>query len=247
MARLLLVDDETLFAKATRLLLETDFGHTVDTARSSADVARLLDRPYDAALVDMILHHDSRPRDDTEAASAGSGVDVLRLLSMVPAPPVFVLLTAGDSPRQHYVTTAFTEFPIAGALPKSADPDLLDACLTTVLAGGTYIHPEIAPYRPTGDQDPTRQLLASELDRAIWFALAAGRTSHRGIAEHASYSRHTIENAVRSIGSRLHRLGLSANPAPKLADLIVYAAEHRDYFLWAARPDQPGTAGPRAG
>lgn len=237
MARILLVDDENLFAKATRLLLEKEFGHSVDTAQSVSGVLRLQDRSYDVALVDMILHRD-RGRTEAEGSTPeGNGLDVLDCLSQAPYPPLFVLLTAGDSPRQHYITTAFTNFPIAGALPKSADPATLKECLEAVLAGGEYIHPEIAPYRPAEDEDPTRELLASDLDRAIWFALASGRTSHQAIAQHANYSRHTIENAVTSIGAKLHRLGLSAKQSPKLTDLIVYAAQHRDYFLWASRPE----------
>ena len=237
MARILLVDDEILFAKATRLLLEREFAHEVDTAQSVSDVVQLLDRSYDVALVDMILHRD-RPRPESPPSlSDGNGLDVLACLSQAPHPPLFVLLTAGDSPRQHYITTAFTNFEIAGALPKSADPATLKECLDAVLAGGEYIHPEIAPYRPAQDGDPTDQLLASDLERAIWFALANGRTTHQAIAQHANYSRHTIENAITSIGSKLHRLGLSAKRSPKLADLIVYAAQHRDYFLWAARTE----------
>lgn len=237
MARILLVDDEILFAKATRLLLEREFAHDVDTAQSVSEVRELLDRSYDVALVDMILHRD-RPRTESEVSlSDGNGLDVLTYLSQAPHPPLFVLLTAGDSPRQHYITTAFTSFPIVGALPKSADPATLKECLDSVLAGSEYIHPEIAPYRPAEDGDPTDQLLASDLDRAIWFALASGRTSHQAIAEHANYSRHTIENAITSIGAKLHGLGLSAKQSPKLADLIVYAAQHREYFLWASRPE----------
>lgn len=237
MARILLVDDEILFAKATRLLLEREFGYDVDTAQSMPEVMRLHGIHYDVALVDMILHRD-RPGIEDDAPSAdGNGLDVLAHLSQAPDPPLFVLLTAGDSPRQHYITTAFTDFPIVGAVPKSADPATLKACLDAVLAGREYIHPEIAPYRPAADGNPTYQLLASDLDRAIWFALASGRTSHRAIAQHANYSRHTIENAIASIGSKLHRLGLSANQSPKLTDLIVYAAEHRNYFLWASRTD----------
>ncbi|MBO0886751.1 MAG: response regulator transcription factor [Acidimicrobiales bacterium] len=237
MARILLVDDESLFAKATRLLLEQEFGHDVDTAQSVSEVLQLGGRSYDVALVDMILHRD-RPGTGTQGSlSDGNGLDVLAHLSQAPHPPLFVLLTAGDSPRQHYMTTAFTNFPIAGALPKSADPATLKECLDAVLAGSEYIHPEIAPYRPAEDGDPSEQLLASDLDRAIWFALANGRTSHQAIAEHANYSRHTIENAIASIGSKLHRLGLSPKQSPKLADLIVYAAQHRDYFLWASRAE----------
>lgn len=236
MARILLVDDENLFAKATRLLLENEFGYRVDTAQSLPEVRRLPDQNYDVALVDMILHRE-RQRDEAQVPiTEANGLDVLAYLSQAPHPPLFVLLTAGDSPRQHYLTTAFTNFPIPGALPKSADPATLKECLDTVLAGGEYIHPELAPYRPADDADPTRLLLGSDLERAIWFALASGCTTHQAMAEHANYSRHTIENAVTSIGSKLYRLGLSPKQSLKLADLIVYAAEHRDYFLWAAQP-----------
>lgn len=235
MARILLVDDESLFAKATRLLLENEFGHCVDTAQSLSGVMRLHDRDYDIAVVDMILHRDRRRTEAQAPVPDGNGLDVLAYLAQRPHPPLFVLLTAGDSPRQHYITTAFTNFPIVGALPKSADPATLKQCLDTVLAGGAYIHSEIAPYRPAKDEDPTRELLASDLERAIWFALANGLTSHQAIAQHANYSRHTVENAVTSMGSKLHRLGLSPKQSPKLTDLVVYAAEHRDYFLWAAR------------
>lgn len=247
MARILLVDDENLFARATGLLLEQELGHDVETAQSLPEVRGLADARHDVALVDMILHRDRGGSDrggsdrggsdGGDAEQGASGLDVLAYLSQLSDPPRFVLLTAGDSPRQHYITTAFANFPIAGALPKSADPTTLRQCLDVVLAGGEYIHPELAPYRPASDLDPTSELLSSELDRAIWFALASGHTTHQGIAQHASYSRHTIENAVGAIGAKMQRLGLSQKESPKLADLIVYAAEHRDYLLWASRSD----------
>lgn len=237
MARILLVDDENLFARATGLLLEQELGHDVETAQSLPEVRELADSRYDVALVDMILHRDRGGSDGGDAEQGASGLDVLAYLSQLSDPPRFVLLTAGDSPRQHYITTAFASFPIAGALPKSADPTTLRRCVDVVLAGGEYIDPELAPYRPASDLDPTSELLSSELDRAIWFALASGHTTHQGIAQHANYSRHTIENAVGAIGAKMQRLGLSQKESPKLADLIVYAAEHRDYLLWASRSD----------
>ncbi len=55
MARLLLVDDEELFAKETGNLLRS-FGHSVDLAHGGADALEMIKRnSYDVALVDMLM------------------------------------------------------------------------------------------------------------------------------------------------------------------------------------------------
>lgn len=128
MTRVLLVDDHPMIGAALEMLLrDTDY-QVLGRARSVAEANVSLSRHKpDLLLLDVNLPD-------------GSGLDVLKRMSRGRSRPKVILLTAGMDDSQ---LLAAAELEPEGMVLKTSDPGLLTECMDTVIAGKTWIDPEI--------------------------------------------------------------------------------------------------------
>ena len=129
MTRVLLVDDHPMIGAALEMLLrDTDY-EVLGRARSVAEAnSSLAKQKPDLLLLDVNLPD-------------GSGIDVLKRISRNRSRPKVILLTAGMDDSQ---LLAADELNPEGMVLKTSDPGLLTECLEAVVAGKSWIDPEIA-------------------------------------------------------------------------------------------------------
>lgn len=129
MTRVLLVDDHPMIGAALDMLLRGSSFELLGRARSAAEANREIARlKPDLLLLDVHLPD-------------GSGLEILRRLSRSRARPRVILLTAGMDEAQ---LLAAADLDPEGMVLKTSDPGLLTEAMDAVVAGRTWIDPEIA-------------------------------------------------------------------------------------------------------
>jgi two-component system nitrate/nitrite response regulator NarP len=128
MTRVLLADDHPMIASALEMLLrDTDY-QLVGRARTGKEALAQIDQ----VKPDLVLLDVNMPD--------GTGIDVLRKLRKRAEERPVVLLTAGlDDPQ----LIAADDLEPNGVVLKTSDPALLLECMDQVLAGKTWVDPEI--------------------------------------------------------------------------------------------------------
>ena len=194
--RLLIVDDHPVVRTGLRGMFETDPGFTVvgEAANGEAAVAILertdlgsADRP-DVVLMDLQM-------------PVMGGVEAIRRIRMLPAPPPVLVLTTYDSDAQ---ILAAIEAGAAGYLLKDAPMDSLFASVRSAAAGGSPIAPAVAARLVAHiHQDATavpEALSARELEV---LNLVAGGSSNREIGRDLRSSEATVKTHLIHIFEKL--------------------------------------------
>ena len=129
MTKVLLVDDHPMIGAALDMLLRESNYELAGRARTAAEANKQI-----AALKPDLVLLDVHLPD-------ASGLDVLRRLSRARSKPKVILITAGMDEAQ---LLAAAELDPEGMVLKTSDPGLLLECMDTVVAGKSWVDPEIA-------------------------------------------------------------------------------------------------------
>jgi two-component system, NarL family, nitrate/nitrite response regulator NarL len=128
MTDVLLADDHPMIASALEMLLRGTDYRLVGRARTGKEALAQIDQ----LKPDLVLLDVNMPD--------GSGIDVLRRLRKAGEERPIILLTAGlDDPQ----LIAADDLEPNGIVLKTSDPALLLECMDGVLAGKTWVDPEI--------------------------------------------------------------------------------------------------------
>ena len=228
MAKVAMVEDHMMTAEGVMDVLTRRCGHEV-TLFNHPSKLHTQDATFDAALVDLLF----RVPDADAALEFDTGITALRFFSDRGTPTI--LWTSGEANRSLHLSAAFSLFDIRGAIPK--DPPLAELieCLTDVLAGKRWIHPQLRPYETLHkERSAGEKLLASAKHRSIWKALAAGASSHGEVARATNYAQYTIREAVGEMNQLLAHSSLlaqSADSGRPLINVSAFARLHREFFL----------------
>jgi DNA-binding NarL/FixJ family response regulator len=126
--RVLLVDDHPMIGAALELLLRESNYEMLGRARTAGEAIKLISKlKPDLILLDVHLPDES-------------GIDVLRRLVRARTRPAVILLTAGMDEAQ---LLAASDLKPEGMVLKTSDPELLTECMDAVVAGKSWIDPEI--------------------------------------------------------------------------------------------------------
>jgi len=186
-ARLLLIDDHTLFRTGLRLVLadSPSVAHIIEAGSVMQAV-----QDHGGAAVDILLLDIQMP-----GLNGIEGVKVLRRHF----PTARILIVSGTSGLE--IIPAEVRRDIAGFLPKSADAREIEEAIACCLAGGTHfsgdadagIQPPPAPYAVSA-------LTPRQLE--VLHQLTLGR-SNKVIAYHMGLSENTVRVHVAAILSHL--------------------------------------------
>ncbi|MGH8791019.1 MAG: response regulator [Cupriavidus necator] len=186
-ARLLLIDDHTLFRTGLRLVLadSPSVAHIIEAGSVMQAV-----QDHGGAAVDILLLDIQMP-----GLNGIEGVKVLRRHF----PAARILIVSGTSSLE--IIPAEVRREIAGFLPKSADAREIEEAIACCLAGGTHfcgdadagIQPPPAPYAASA-------LTPRQLE--VLHQLTLGR-SNKVIAYHMGLSENTVRVHVAAILSHL--------------------------------------------
>ncbi len=186
-ARLLLIDDHTLFRTGLRLVLadSPSVAHIIE-AGSVMQAAQ----DHGGAAVDILLLDIQMP-----GLNGIEGVKVLRRHF----PTARILIVSGTSGLE--IIPAEVRRDIAGFLPKSADAREIEEAIACCLAGGTHFSGDA----DAGIQPPPAPYAASALtprQLEVLHQLTLGR-SNKVIAYHMGLSENTVRVHVAAILSHL--------------------------------------------
>ena len=126
--RLLVVDDHELFRKGLMLLFnELDESvHFFQAESSKQGISLCRDTEVDLVLLDLHMPGEN-------------GMDCFGALREISSAPI-VMLSSEDDPG---IIRQAIEKGAAGFIPKSSSPEVLIAALRLILAGGTYLPPNV--------------------------------------------------------------------------------------------------------
>ena len=185
MWRVVLVDDHAMVRSGLKALLDEDQRCQVIGEAGTLSQLRSLvatDRP-DLVVLDLTLGQES-------------GLDVIPELVAIPGLRV-IALTMHDDP-------AFAKDALGrgahGYLLKEAAADELTRAIETVMAGGTYLHPELGARMIRARPSPASRLTARERD--ILRLFAQGHTN-ADIAKKLYISLRTVEAHRATLRTRL--------------------------------------------
>lgn len=127
--RVLLVDDHELFRQGLKFLLgDLDKGIAFfDADSSEGALAYARGEPMDLVLVDLHM-------------PGANGMDALGAMRAAFDASAVVVLSSEDDPR---LIRQAIELGASGFIPKSSTPSVMIAALRLVLAGGTYLPPNV--------------------------------------------------------------------------------------------------------
>ncbi|MGY2489526.1 response regulator [Cupriavidus sp. CP313] len=188
-ARLLLIDDHTLFRTGLRLVLadSPSVAHIIEAGSVMQAV-----QDHGGAAVDILLLDIQMP-----GLNGIEGVKVLRRHF----PAARILIVSGTSSLE--IIPAEVRREIAGFLPKSADAREIEEAIACCLAGGTHFSGDA----DAGIQPPPAPYAASALtprQLEVLHQLTLGR-SNKVIAYHMGLSENTVRVHVAAI---LNHLGV---------------------------------------
>jgi DNA-binding NarL/FixJ family response regulator len=193
--RLVLADDEALLRHGLRVLLESS--DQVRVVAEAADGEQLL-AAVQRHQPDVVLVDVQMPGVD--------GLEALRRLRALPAPPPAAVLTTFD--LDDYVASAL-DLGAQGFLLKDAEPEALVRAVLDLAAGGAVLDPRVAArllprLREAGDglrhNDQLRGLSARE--RQV-LGLVADGFSNGAIADELGLREATVKSYVSTLFSKL--------------------------------------------
>lgn len=190
--RVAVADDHPLYREALRLRLERllepvevfEAGTLDELLRMSAGT------PFDLILVDLWM------------PGLGPGPAIQTLLDACPESPVVLMSGAASAADVKHAV----DLGVRGFLPKTMPPKQLDAAISIVASGGTYVPAEIlmgaASYpTPQGGTADLRQLIADVLtprEQEVLLRLASG-LSNKEIGRQLELAEVTVKLHVRQI------------------------------------------------
>jgi DNA-binding NarL/FixJ family response regulator len=204
-ARAILVDDHNLVRRGLRMIVEKTGLEVVGEGATGADALALVDAQHpDLVLLDVHL-------------SDLNGIEVARRLLAANPSLKIILITAESDNR--FVTEAL-HVGVMGYILKETAPDVLSVALETVLAGDSFLCPEVSAlvvrnYRQTLlNHDEPRPPALSERERQVLRLIADG-LRNKEIADRLEINIKTAE----TYRARLcKKLGVSGT-----AELVRYA------------------------
>lgn len=182
-ARLLLIDDHTLFRTGLRLVLadSPSVAHIIEAGSVMQAVEDHGGAPVDILLLDIQM----------PGLNGIEGVKVLRRHF----PAARIVIVSGTSGLE--IIPAEVRREIAGFLPKSAEASEIEEAIARCLAGGTHFSGDA----DTGSQPPQAPYAASTLtprQLEVLHQLTLGR-SNKVIAYHMGLSENTVRVHVAAI------------------------------------------------
>lgn len=123
--RVLICDDHPIVASAIGMTIETRFGACVEIANTCAAALDRIraDGPFDLVLLDLHIPHED-PASNLRAARLAC-----------PDTPIVVFSASEDTTHLRLAL----ELDVRGFIPKSSRPEVIEAALRLVLAGGRYL------------------------------------------------------------------------------------------------------------
>jgi DNA-binding NarL/FixJ family response regulator len=225
----LIVEDHQAVAESLALALRSRHHHEVVCRPSPEHLDAVLARcDFQVAIIDLLFR----------GSPAVSGLSALDLVSNTSPDTKLILWTAAEENRILHLGVAFGCFELAGAIPKDISLQDLEECISSVLAGKVYFHPELAVHRvPRRQKSAGELLLASDTHANVWRAIARGARSRDAIAKHCNYSPRTVGDAISDMNNLLVSLMLvdpdinAAVKQPAQATVVGFAVRHREFFL----------------
>ena len=203
MTRVLLVDDHPMIGAALEMLLRGSEYELLDRARTAAEAVRQIARVKpDLLLLDVHLPD-------------GSGLEVLRRLNKSRSRPKVILLTAGMDEAQ---LLSAAELAPDGMVLKTSDPSLLIRCMDTVVAGGTWVDPEIAERTRHAEDRAASAPPLTRRERELIELVRQG-LRNRDIASELGVTEGTVKVYLHAIFDKL-RVENRTELALKAAELI---------------------------
>ena len=188
MTRVLLVDDHPMIAAALEMLLRETNYELLGRARSVSEATKQV-----AKLKPELLLLDVNLPD-------GSGIDVLRRLSLNRSRPAVILLTAGMDEAQ---LLSAAELEPEGMVLKTTDPGLLTECMDTVVAGQRWIDPEIAERTRQAQERAASAPPLTRRERELVELVRQG-LRNRDIAAELGVTEGTVKVYLHAIFDKFH-------------------------------------------
>jgi len=203
MTRVLLVDDHPMIGAALEMLLRGSEYELLDRARTAAEAVKQLAKVKpDLLLLDVHLPD-------------GSGLEVLRRMNKSRSRPKVILLTAGMDEAQ---LLSAAELAPDGMVLKTSDPSLLIRCMDSVVAGGTWVDPEIAERTRHAENRAASAPPLTRRERELIELVRQG-LRNRDIASELGVTEGTVKVYLHAIFDKL-RVENRTELALKAAELI---------------------------
>jgi two-component system, NarL family, nitrate/nitrite response regulator NarL len=187
MTDVLLADDHPMIASALEMLLRGTDYRLVGRARTGKEALAQIDllKP------DLVLLDVNMPD--------GSGIDVLRRLRKAGEERPIILLTAGlDDPQ----LIAADDLEPNGIVLKTSDPALLLECMDGVLAGKTWVDPEIVDRTEAAKKRASSRPALTPRERDLVDLVRQG-LRNREIAARLGVTEGTVKVYLHSIFDKL--------------------------------------------
>ena len=187
MTRVLLADDHPMIGSALEMLLRGTDYQLVARVRTGAEALTQMER----LKPDLLLLDVNMPD--------GSGIDVLRRLRKNGEERPVILLTAGlDDPQ----LLAADDLEPDGIVLKTSDPALLLQCMDQVLAGKTWVDPEIVDRTTAAKQRASSLAPLTPRERELVELVRQG-LRNRDIAAKLGVTEGTVKVYLHSIFDKL--------------------------------------------
>jgi two-component system, NarL family, nitrate/nitrite response regulator NarL len=187
MTDVLLADDHPMIASALEMLLRGTDYRLVGRARTGKEALAQIDQ----LKPDLVLLDVNMPD--------GSGIDVLRRLRKAGEERPIILLTAGlDDPQ----LIAADDLEPDGIVLKTSDPALLLECMDGVLAGKTWVDPEIVDRTEAAKQRASSRPALTHRERDLVDLVRQG-LRNREIAARLGVTEGTVKVYLHSIFDKL--------------------------------------------
>ena len=187
MTDVLLADDHPMIASALEMLLRGTDYRLVGRARTGKEALDQIDQ----LKPDLVLLDVNMPD--------GSGIDVLRRLRKAGEERPIILLTAGlDDPQ----LIAADDLEPDGIVLKTSDPALLLECMDGVLAGETWVDPEIVDRTEAAKQRASSRPALTPRERDLVDLVRQG-LRNREIAVRLGVTEGTVKVYLHSIFDKL--------------------------------------------
>jgi two-component system, NarL family, nitrate/nitrite response regulator NarL len=187
MTDVLLADDHPMIASALEMLLRGTDYRLVGRARTGKEALAQIDQ----LKPDLVLLDVNMP--------GGSGIDVLRRLRKAGEERPIILLTAGlDDPQ----LIAADDLEPDGIVLKTSDPALLLECMDGVLAGKTWVDPEIVDRTEAAKKRASSRPALTPRERDLVDLVRQG-LRNREIAARLGVTEGTVKVYLHSIFDKL--------------------------------------------
>jgi len=186
--KVLLVDDHPMIGAALGMLLrETDY-ELLGRARTAAEA----NKQIPALKPDLVLLDVHLPD--------ASGLDVLRRIARARFKPKVILITAGMDEAQ---LLAASELDPEGMVLKTSDPGLLLECMDSIVAGRSWVDPEIAERTRQAERKAASAPPLTRRERELIELVRQG-LRNRDIATELGVTEGTVKVYLHAIFDKFH-------------------------------------------